>query len=174
MAEDSGPRDDDVQGTPWLTAAQRPAWLSMVRMMTVLPARLGAQLERDAELNFFEYHVLAMLSETAERSLRMSRLAGLTSSSLSRLSNVVKRLEGRGLVRRERDPDDGRATRAVLTDAGVALVEAVAPIHVAAVRDLVVDALSPAELEQVRIANQKILARLDPAAETRPEWIREG
>lgn len=172
MAEDSDPRDDG-RGTPWLTAAQRPAWLSMVRMLAVLPARLDAQLGRDAGLSFFEYHVLSMLSETAERSLRMSRLAELTSSSLSRLSNVVKRLEGRGLIGRERDPDDGRAIRAVLTDAGADLVEAVAPVHAAAVRDLVVDALTPAELEQVRIANQKILARLDPTAETRPEWARE-
>lgn len=173
MAEDSGPREDG-RGTPWLTATERPAWLSMVRMLAVLPARLDAQLGRDAGVSFFDYHVLSMLSETTERSLRMSRLAELTSSSLSRLSNVVKRLEGRGLIRRERDPDDGRATRAVLTDTGLALVRAVAPVHVAAVRDLVVDVLTPAELEQVRIANQKILAHLDPAAETRPDWIREG
>lgn len=80
-------------GTRWFTAEQRLAWLDMVRVLTMVPASLDAQLERDAGLSFFEYHVLSMLSEIPGRALRMSRLAQLTSASLSRLSNVAKRLE---------------------------------------------------------------------------------
>src|ERR1044071_7394797 len=133
----------------WLTPDERQAWLDLVRLITVLPAALDAQLERDVELDFFEYHVLSMLSELPDRSLRMSRLAQLTSASLSRLSNVVKRLEARGLVRREPDPGDRRATRAVLTDAGRALVAEAAPGHVTTVRELIVDALSPAQLDRL-------------------------
>ena len=146
-------------------------WLGMVRVLTRLPATLDAQLEREAGVSFFEYHVLSMLSELPDRTLRMSRLAQLTSSSLSRLSNVVKRLEGRGLVRREPDPDDRRATRAVLTEAGMALVERAAPGHVATVRELVVDAVEPAQLEQLRVAYEQILGRLDPGGTSRPEWF---
>ncbi|HEX7308203.1 MarR family winged helix-turn-helix transcriptional regulator [Lentzea sp.] len=155
----------------WLTAEQRLAWLDMVRVLTRLPAILDAQLERDAGLSFFEYHVLSMLSETPDRTLRLSRLAQLTSSSLSRLSNVVKRLENRGLLRREPDPDDGRASRAVLTPEGLASVELAASGHVTTVRELVVDALDPAQLDQLRTAHERILERLDPAAATRPEWL---
>lgn len=158
-------------GIRWLTPEQRLAWLHMVRVLTRLPATLDAQLERDAGLSFFEYHVLSMLSELPDRTLRMSRLAQLTSASLSRLSNVVKRLEAKGLVRREPDPDDRRANRAVLTDAGLAAVEQAAPGHVATVRDLVVDALDQAQLDQLRAANERILDRLDPTATTRPEWL---
>lgn len=143
----------------------------MVRVLTMLPATLDAQLERDAGLKFFEYHVLSMLSEVPDRTLRMSRLAQLTSASLSRLSNVVKRLEADGLLRRENDPDDRRATRAVLTDAGMAAVERAAPGHVTTVRELVVDVLDPAQLEQLHTAYQRILSRLDPTATTRPEWV---
>jgi DNA-binding MarR family transcriptional regulator len=143
----------------------------MVRVLTVLPASLDAQLDRDAGLSFFEYHVLSMLSELPERTLRLSRLAQLTSSSLSRLSNVVKRLEARGLLRREPDPDDRRATRAVLTDAGMAAVVRAAPGHVAAVRNLIIDALSPLQLQELHAAHQRILAGIDPAAATRPEWL---
>ncbi|GIF01057.1 MarR family transcriptional regulator [Paractinoplanes rishiriensis] len=160
--------DSDQQ---WLTAGQRLAWLDMVRVLTVLPAALDAQLDRDAGLSFFEYHVLSMLSETSGRSLRMSRLAQLTSSSLSRLSNVVKRLEGRGLLRRDPDPADRRASFAVLTDAGMAAVERAAPGHVAVVRGLVVDVLDPDRLRCLHAAHQQILAGLDPTARTRPEWI---
>jgi DNA-binding MarR family transcriptional regulator len=143
----------------------------MVRVFTMLPTALDSQLERDAGLDFFEYHVLSMLSEVPARALRMSRLAQLTSSSPSRLSNVVKRLEAGGLLRREPDPDDGRATRAVLTDAGMATVERAATGHVALVRELVVDVLDPAQLDQMRIAHERILDRLDPGSTTRPEWI---
>ena len=155
----------------WLTAEQRLAWLDMVRLLTRLPATLDAQLERDAGLSFFEYHVLSMLSEVPGRALRLSRLAQLTSSSLSRLSNVVKRLEARGLLRREPDPDDGRASQAVLTDAGLAAVELAAPGHVATVRELIVDALGADQLDQLHAAHERILERLDPASTTRPEWL---
>ncbi|ROO85318.1 MarR family transcriptional regulator [Actinocorallia herbida] len=158
-------------GVRWLTPDQRLAWLDMVRVITTLPASLDAQLAQDAGLSFFEYHVLSMLSELPDRTLRMSRLAQLTSSSLSRLSNVVKRLEARGLVRREPDPDDRRATRAVITDEGVRLIEEAAPAHVAHVRELLIDALSPAQLAQLHEAQQRVLARLDPTAATRPEWL---
>jgi DNA-binding MarR family transcriptional regulator len=155
----------------WLTSDQRLVWLDMVRVLTRLPANLDAQLERDAGLSFFEYHVLAMLSEVPTRTLRLSRLAQITSSSLSRLSNVVKKLESRGLLCREPDPDDRRATQAVLTDAGMAAVVAAAPGHVATVRDLIIDALDPDQLAQLRDANQRILERLDPTSTTYPEWF---
>ncbi|HUQ55603.1 MAG TPA: MarR family transcriptional regulator [Lentzea sp.] len=161
-----------ASNTPrWLTPEQRLAWLQMVRVLTRLPATLDAQLERDAGMSFFEYHVLSMLSETPDRTLRLSRLAQLTSSSLSRLSNVVKRLESRGLLRREPDPDDRRASRAVLTPEGMAAVEQAAPGHVTTVRELVVDALDPAQLNQLRDAYERVLERLDPASATRPEWL---
>ncbi|SDF39272.1 DNA-binding transcriptional regulator, MarR family [Lentzea fradiae] len=155
----------------WLTAEQRVAWLHMVRVLTRLPATLDAQLERDAGLSFFEYHVLSMLSETSDHTLRLSRLAQLTSSSLSRLSNVVKRLEAQGLLRREPDPDDRRASRAVLTGLGLAAVEQAAPGHVTTVRDLVVDALDDAQLDHLRVAHERILERLDPSSATRPDWF---
>ncbi|MFI5615274.1 MarR family winged helix-turn-helix transcriptional regulator [Amycolatopsis sp. NPDC051903] len=155
----------------WLTLDEKVAWLGFVRVLTRLPAALDAQLDHDAGLTFFEYHALSMLSEAPQRSLRMSRLAQITSSSLSRLSNVVKRLEARDLVAREPDPDDRRATRAVLTDAGLALVESAAPQHVETVRALIVDALGKGELAQLHAAHERILARVDPDGVTRPDWL---
>jgi DNA-binding MarR family transcriptional regulator len=99
------------------------------------------------------------------------QLAAVTSASLSRLSNVVKRLERRGYLRRQADPDDGRCTQAVLTDAGMAKVVETAPGHVAAARKVVIDAVTPAQLRQLRAANDRILARIDPEATTRPPPI---
>jgi DNA-binding MarR family transcriptional regulator len=68
--------------------------------MLRLPAALDTQLQRDAGISSFEYQVLSGLSVSPERTMRMSRLAALTEGSLSRLSQVVARLEKRGWGRR--------------------------------------------------------------------------
>ena len=91
----------------WLTAAEVGSWLSVVRLMAWLPWSIDQQLRRDANLGMVEYQVLAMLSQSPQRAMRMSSLAEVTNSSLSRLSHLVTRLEGRGLVRREPDPVPG-------------------------------------------------------------------
>jgi DNA-binding MarR family transcriptional regulator len=161
----------DVLPPRWLDADERAAWLSVLRIMTKLPSALDAQLERDADLNYFEYIVLAMLSEQPDGVLRMSELAAVTNASLSRLSHVAKRLEARELMRRAPDPQDGRCTNAILTDAGLAKVRQTAPGHVAEVRELVIGALSRTQLRQLRTANEHILARLDPDATTMPPAV---
>src|SRR5580700_4503925 len=102
--------------TRWLTAEQLSSWLSFVRVLTWLPWSIDQQLQRDSKLRMVEYQVLAMLSESRDRTRRMSSLAEVTNASLSRLSHVVDRLEGRGFVRRESDPADGRFTNAILTE----------------------------------------------------------
>ena len=122
---------------------------------------LECQLQQDAGLSFVEYHALARLSENPGNTMRMSELAEVTNASLSRLSHLIKRLELRKLVRREPDPTDGRFTNAILTQAGLRLLVASAPAHVAKVRELVIDTLSAAELRQLRRASERILHRVE-------------
>jgi DNA-binding MarR family transcriptional regulator len=154
-------QDDAVN---WLTPTELEAWLSMVRLMTWLPWSIDQQLRRDANLDMVEYQVLAMLSENPDRAMRMSSLAELTNASLSRLSHLAKRLEGRGLLRREPDPVDGRFTNAILTDAGFHLLASAAPAHVAHVRSLVIDVLSREQLRRLGLAAERIVAQIDTAA----------
>ncbi len=126
-----------------------------------LPAELDAQMQRQADMTQFEYHVMAALSEAPGRCMRISALAGLARGSLSRLSHLIKQLEQRGWVRRETCTDDGRYTNAILTDDGFAKVVATAPGHVGTVRELVVDALTTAQLRQLREISARILNRID-------------
>jgi len=145
----------------WLTATELASWLSVVRLMTWLPWSIDQQLQRDSNLRMVEYQVLAMLSESPERTMRMSSLAEVTNASLSRLSHLVERLETRGFVRRAPDPADGRFTNAILTEKGFrALVEA-APGHLAHVRSLVVDVLSPEQLRRLGRDAARIMSRID-------------
>jgi DNA-binding MarR family transcriptional regulator len=146
----------------WLSPDELRAWLPVGGLLLKLPAALDAQMQRDSGLSHFEYLVLANLSEAPDRTRRMSELAALANGSLSRLSHVVKRLEARGWVERKACPTDGRYTNAVLTAAGWEKVLASAPGHVEAVRTLVLDALSTAELDQLGAVARRILQRLEP------------
>ncbi len=142
----------------WLTAEEQAAWRPLVALLLRLPAALDAQLQRDAGISHFEYLVLSSLSEAPGRTLRMSDLAAMASGSLSRLSHVVSRLEARGWVRREACPGDGRFINAVLTSDGWSKVVATAPGHVAAVRRLLADALTPEEFRALGAISERVLS----------------
>ncbi len=144
--------DDD---TRWLDPEERVAWVGLMTILLRVPAALDRQLRSSAGMTHFDYQVLVILSETTDRTLRMSQLAEMTEGSLPRLSQVVTRLEKAGWLERRPDPDDGRSTLASLTDAGFDALAAAAPGHVEEVRRLVFDPLTRAQVGQLaRIANR--------------------
>lgn len=151
-----------VDGEPrWLDADERAAWLALNSVMVLLPAALDGQMQRDHGISLYEYLVLAMLSEAPERTLQLKALAQVTNGSLSRLSHVVTRLEGRGWVRRGPGAGGRRVTVAVLTDEGYAKVVAAAPSHVDAVRTSVFDGLDRDQVAALRTVSERILDQLD-------------
>ncbi|MGJ6121478.1 MarR family transcriptional regulator [Mycolicibacterium sp. Y3] len=139
-------RDRRRDETVWLDDDQQRAWRQLLSMIMELPAALESDLQRTTGLTTFEYLVLANLSEADERTLRMSELAATANSSLSRLSHVVRRLADNGLVIKRACADDGRVSVVVLTKAGMKRVATAAPLHVAKVRELVVEPLTKADL----------------------------
>jgi len=153
--------DDDNTPVQWLTDTEVESWLSVARLMTWLPSSIDQQLRRDSSLGMVEYQVLAMLSKSPERTMRMSSLAAVTNASMSRLSHLFTRLEARGLVRREPDPADGRFTNAIMTDEGFTTLAEAAPGHVAHVRSIVVDALSAEQLRRLGLTADRIVSRID-------------
>jgi DNA-binding MarR family transcriptional regulator len=152
----------------WLTDDELRAWIRLVGVVELLPGVLDAQLRRDAGLSHFEYFVLAMLSESPQRTLRMTALAARTNATLPRLSHVVRRLEERGLIERSACPQDARATNARLTDEGWERLRTTAPGHVETVREHVIDALTPEQVGQLGEIAEAILGRLDPDGVLRP------
>ena len=158
--------DDEELTVQWLSAEQLSSWLSFVRVLTWLPWSIDQQLQRDSKLKMVEYQVLAMLSESPARTMRMSSLAEVTNASLSRLSHLVDRLENRGLVRREADRTDGRFTNAVLTEKGLETLADAAPAHVEHVRSLVIDVLTPEQLRRLGRDAARIMTRIDTSGST--------
>lgn len=155
----------------WLTQPELAAWLRLIGVVELLPGVLDSQLRRDAGLTHFEYFVLAMLSEAPGRTRRMSSLALQTNATLPRLSNVVRRLEDRGLAERFTPPDDLRASDVRLTEAGWETVRTTAVGHVTTVRERVFDALTPEQVAQLTEIAGAILAHLSPAGRA---WLEQG
>ncbi|MGV1010553.1 MAG: MarR family winged helix-turn-helix transcriptional regulator [Dermatophilaceae bacterium] len=146
---------------PWLDTEQLQNWKSLVAMLMLVPPALDAQLKRDAGLNSFEYHVLASLSDAPGRTLAMSELATLAQGSASRLSHAVSRLEQAGWVARRSCPGVRRHTEATLTPAGWRKLRQSAPGHVREARRLVVDVLTPQQLQALGAAARAVVATID-------------
>lgn len=146
--------------TAWLTPEEQRAWRAHLHASQLLFDALDGQLQRDAGLSHADYELLVRLSEAPDRRMRMSQLAQDVLFSRSRLSHAVARLERSGWVRREASPGDGRGTYAVLTDLGMSTLAAAAPGHVQAVRDHLVDVLTPEQVEQLREISAAVLERL--------------
>jgi DNA-binding MarR family transcriptional regulator len=146
--------------TRWLSESEQRAWRNWLTVTTQLSAALHRQLQGEFDLSLQDFGVLVQLSEAGGERLRASELAESLQWERSRLSHHIKRMEKRGLVRREECPDDGRGAFVVLTTAGREAIERAAPSHVATVREIVFDALTEAEVEAFTATTAKILARI--------------
>ena len=153
--------DTTDDGVRWLTDQEREAWLAVAALTVKLPGALDAQLQADAGLSFFEYMVLAVLSEQPDRTMQMSDIAAFASASLSRLSHTATRLEKQGLITRKQVSGRGRRTQATLTDAGVEKVRVTAPQHVMHVRKVLIDSLAPQDLAALARIGTETLRRIE-------------
>ncbi|MFI0793813.1 MarR family winged helix-turn-helix transcriptional regulator [Micromonospora rubida] len=148
-----------MTGDPhWLDDEQQKLWQDLLTVVIALPTLLDRQLQRDEGISNFEYSVMARLSMTETRTMRLSDLAAQCNSTQPRLSKLMVRFEQQGWVTRCPDPDNGRYTLATLTDAGLQKVEDSAPAHVERVRQLVFDPLSAAQQRHFGAALARIAA----------------
>ena len=126
-----------------LDAEEERVWRTFARALVVVPRVLEAELQAAHSVTMTEYFVLVNLSEAPDRRLRMSELAARGAMSLSAISRVVDGLERRGLVERERCPEDRRGLLAVLSDPGLACLVEAYPTHLRGVREHVLAHLNP-------------------------------
>lgn len=142
--------------TRWLSEAEQQVWRAFLEANQRLWDRLARELDDESDLSLAEYEILVRLSEVPERSLRMSELADRLVHSRSRLTHTARRMEERGLVRREACPADGRGVLCVMTDAGWTELVKSAPVHVEGVRTHLFDQLTPDEVAALGSAMRKV------------------
>jgi DNA-binding MarR family transcriptional regulator len=151
--------DQDVR---WLTDQEQDAWRAYLDGTRILMQALDRQLSTDADLSLTDYDLLVRLSEAPDNTLRMRDLADATLTTRSGMTRAVTRAERAGWVRRVECEDDRRGMNAELTEAGLAKLADSAPGHVGAVRENLVDLLTPEQLGQLAEIGSRLQQR--PAA----------
>ena len=140
-----------------LDDAEMAAWLPTIRFVQLLPQVLDRTLKAEIGLNHAHYAILVMLAGQGEKPIPMTELARMASLSRSRLSHALDSLEERGWVERTTCSSDKRTLTARLTDAGLELLRSAAPVHVAQIRELVLDPLTAEERAQLGSILGKLL-----------------
>lgn len=146
--------------TRWLEPAEQAAWTGYRQMRRALDAQLNRELEQACGLSEPDYDVLSNLSEQPGRRMRAREMSADLQWSSSRLTHHIARMEGRGLVRRERCGDDARGAVITLTDVGWRTIRRAAPAHVASVRRHFVDLLTVDQLATLRSISDNVLRDL--------------
>lgn len=141
-----------------LTTDEEAVWRALARVVIVLPRLIDAELLRRENLTLSEYMVLMVLSESPDRSRRMSDMVAAIPISPSGLTRLIERLERQGMVARKKASGDARGQVAELTDAGLDRLGKAWPGHLDDVRRIVLDKLCELDLPTLTRALDAIAA----------------
>jgi DNA-binding MarR family transcriptional regulator len=122
---------------------------SIMRAHQIILAELDGLL-RPFGITFSRYEALVLLSYSQHGALPLSKIGERLQVHATSVTNVIDRLEGAGLVRREPNPRDGRGILAVITDEGREVVRAATErMHVARFGMAALDAAGLSQLYTV-------------------------
>lgn len=148
--------------TRWLDATEQELWRTIREFIWQFPSAMDRQLTQDSNMQSGEYSVLAVLSESKEKTLRPADVADELHWDRSRLSHLLRRMEAKDLITRCSDTTDRRGHQIGLTDLGWQTVREAAPLHVNFVRESLFDQLTKQELQALSSALPKVLDALAP------------
>jgi len=148
---------DELPEPDPFSAEEFRAWRGLLRLREVVMRDIDRRLRRAGHVSLDDYGILITLVSAPRMRLRMSDLGARRMLTPSGITRVVNRLEEQGLVRRDPDPSDGRASLAVLTRDGLAALRRAQVVHHAAVRELYLDRLDGADLSRLADLFEKAL-----------------
>jgi DNA-binding MarR family transcriptional regulator len=157
---------DELPEPDSFTPEEFHAWRGLIRLRELAMREIDRRLQEHGDLSLADYGVLITLVTASELKLRMSDLGARRMLTPSGITRVVTRLEERGLVRREPDPVDGRASLAALTRPGLEALRRAQVVHHAAVRDLYLKRLPPKDLNRLA----QLFEKASPGVVSAPVW----
>lgn len=144
-----------------LDCQEQRAWQGLLALMLVGIPRLERTFKAHG-LVHIEYGLLSALCQAPRR---LSDLATASNVSISRLSHRISKLVDRGYVRLRPDESDGRVSVAEITEAGREVVDAIAPDHARALREILFDHLTPEQVaglaDSMQAVGEKLGACMD-------------
>jgi DNA-binding MarR family transcriptional regulator len=144
------------------TREQLRVWRDFLEVGEELRTEMATRLQQSSGLSQADYTVLLALSEATGSRMRSSELAAHIGWERSRLSHHLGRMEKRGLIRREECRTDNRGAEVVLAPAGATLFQDSHRSHLRDIREIFVDALTPAQVAaagEIMAALREHLAR---------------
>jgi DNA-binding MarR family transcriptional regulator len=152
----------------WLDPDEQRLFRAFARSARWLYVQFDRDLQREVEMPRAYFEILWLLHNSPDGTLRMSDLAAATGTQPSRITHAVSRLEEAGHVRRELCTDDRRGWFTVLTDEGLAALQAASPHYAKSVREHLVEPLSREQREQLSQIGETLLAHLESSGAALP------
>jgi DNA-binding MarR family transcriptional regulator len=152
--------ETDEQGLAHWTEAHADAWIGMLETHKQLTRALDAELTAQHGLSLSGLELLARLAAADDRQMHLTKLAGASGLSLSRVSRIIGGLEERKLVDRHSCPHDARAVHAQINEAGLAVVKGAQSTHFASVQAAFFDQLDEEEIATLA----RVFGRFAPRA----------
>jgi DNA-binding MarR family transcriptional regulator len=147
-----------VNGVAWAT--------DLIRLEIALWDRVDARLRQSHELPLAFFESLLFISRAPRGSIRVGDLARALRVTVGGTSKLVDRIARAGLIAREPDPDDRRASRVSLTTAGKRKLTAAIKTYDSEVGGILGAVLTPAEQQQMSDCVSRLLTSLDHGAST--------
>lgn len=109
------------------------AWTELCATVDAVRVAINRDLQAEAGLTLADNLVLCQVAMAPGKRLRMVEIAARLGLAKSAVTKTVDRLEERGLLIRDRDPDDRRTVYASLTGPGQSAFDAARPAFVRSV-----------------------------------------
>lgn len=146
-----------------MAPSNRIQWLSdLVRVEIVLWNRIDARLRQEHDLSLAFFESIYLLDGAPDGSLRVGDMARSLGITVGATSKLVDRVEAAGLIRREPDADDRRASRVTLTDAGRRKLAVAHNTYTAELAALLDPTLSADEQQVLHTLIKRLLGALAP------------
>jgi DNA-binding MarR family transcriptional regulator len=142
-----------------VTPADRIQWLSdLIRVEIVLWERINARLRQEHALSLAFFETLYFTDRSPDGSQRIGELARSLRITVGAASKLVDRIEAAGLLRRELDAGDRRASRVALTDAGRHALAAASTSYAAELAAALDGTLTAGEQQSLHTLFKRLLA----------------
>jgi DNA-binding MarR family transcriptional regulator len=135
----------------------------LIRLEIALWDRVDARLRGSHELPLAFFEGLLFISRAPGASMRVGDLARELRVTVGGTSKLIDRIQRAGLIARQPDPDDRRASRVALTAAGKRKLNAAVKSYEAEVAAILRGVLSPDEQRQMSRYASRLLTAIDEA-----------
>ncbi|OBY30939.1 MarR family winged helix-turn-helix transcriptional regulator [Mycolicibacter kumamotonensis] len=164
--EDDG-AETPAHHLPGLDEIEQQCWQAFLESSTLLLSLVNRRLLARHNLNLFDFLVLDALARSADGSVRMGDLAHGLVLAPSRLTELMRRMEAQGLVRRSRSRADGRGVIASITREGRAMVRPAARTYAQSVRDFYLSQISRPQMIALGDSCRRISVPLKASAKSK-------